>query len=368
MSAIVFYENYEVNFYRFPKNIGENYNCSSKFFFYTIPGDEAIDYKGFKSERFTGKIDGSFLHSLEDSKIVLMLMSFRLVDLLFAKEFLRIFPNTTVLHIQHGIYSDKLERDWSIGMLKRLLYRLGNYLKVITTQSDSFGIKVLYIYSLISVYGSERVLLKNSRILKYLTLPNMLLINSEEDYGFYLEKYYSHFVDHKVVPELDSRLYNANTEILRNAVLIIVQSMVEDGRYSRKQYIKEFQRIVGSIPIELAVIVKLHPRSDITLYQISARDIRLSNDFIITEYVISGYSSMMRTVKNRSSSMIFAWKYENHHNPISFEKFAHRYGRESELKDFFRICSNEELSYDHGENFELSYHKLLDEMLEKSND
>lgn len=361
MSTLIFYENQEVNFTRFPYIIGNELEVERKMFFYSVPAKSVIDYGKFESFKFLGRIDARLVSSLSKENLVLVLMSYRLVDLIFARLVHELNPKVRIIHLQHGIYSDRLKRTWSMGSFVVWGRRAYAYIKtIINFEALTFEKKVILLKSLYFVYAAERVNLKDSKILNELVLPNLLLINRESDYKYYLEKYYNHLVPYRIVPELDSGIYSKSVRV-DDSVLFIAQSLVEDGRYSRHDYIKELETIMANVPGHFNVYIKLHPRSDLSLYSDLGDRVSLGHEFRVTKYVICGYSSLMRTIKSSSNSRVFCWKYSNHHNPEFFENFSDSKGGADELQEFFSLGFQGEMEYEVHSDVVSGYHKVLQE-------
>ena len=77
----------------------------------------------------------------------------------------------------------------------------------------------------------------------------------------------------------------------------------------------------------------------------------------MTDFVIGGYSSLLQ-IFNFVGCNIFLWKYENHHNPELFEKFAKMFGRENQLKKYFKLKKSD-LNLDFSRNIKKEYNTII---------
>lgn len=332
--AIIFFENQKQNWSRFPKLISKNIFFEDKYFVYNIGNDK------IESSFFTGvfKFNGNckeiipILNRYE--KIIVVLMSYRLIDIIFYNFLLNNHCNVKGISIQHGIYSDILVRTNMIQFLSVTWKRIISYLMSILFYPYITNFqKISIILHSKKVYYDSKLKLKNSSINKHMRLPENVFIIDKNWEKYFLKNYYSKKPNFFIIPSIDDELKN-NPEILpKSSVVIIIQSMVEDGRYSREIYINEINLILNSIDCNKRIYLKLHPRSDMSLYQNLNKKVIFKKNFIVGEHVISSYSSLMKTYYE-FGSLVFKWNFIDHHVPKVFSDYCHSEGREDELKSF----------------------------------
>ena len=119
--------------------------------------------------------------------------------------------------------------------------------------------------------------------------------------------------------------YSLVHEVLKNdledAICYICQTLVEDGRYLRKDYIE----FIGQLKTNLKgrkVYLKLHPRSDLDLYKKFEDD-----DFVLTRefkncYTFLGHYSSLLEVSHQLGRNVILWDLENHPIPKNYYKYS----------------------------------------------
>lgn len=248
----------------------------------------------------------------------------RIPDMLMLSIFnKRKFPTFIV---QHGLFSDKLER---ISLLQLFLSKLPKFIKYIKYTISLCRInKIPIIPTLLELYKFllvENLNIPDTECLKDRNLrarKAFIFDKSWDDY--YLKKYgygeadliYIGNPDFLILKEKDL----SNKE---DAVCYICQSLVEDGRYLLEDY-EEFLKILKNyVASEKKLYIKLHPRSRREYYNIieSEKNIIFTSDFPICEYYIAHYTGMLATAKQCSDNVLI-WKLKDHHMPQYFYQFA----------------------------------------------
>lgn len=338
--AYLFFENQIGNYRRFPSYISK-YLYGDKYFIFNIgeKKDTGIKNKRFNNIiRFNGKHQNLSDEFGQYDELTIILMSFRPIDLLFLKTLKNIFPNKKVrgISIQHGVYSDKLERKSIFIFLKSTYQRVISYLITFYRTDFINGLsKIFFLKEIISVYYSQKKKFSESIILnKYLSLPEKVLIFDESWEKYFNENFYG------TKPPVYEKILPRDFELIKSAVyknssvLIVSQSLTEDGRYSEQEFKREINIILECIPDDYKIYIKRHPRNDKSLFEKLIKKVSVTDDFIISDYVISGYSSLMQPYFYIGCN-VFRWKFNNHYNPSIFDKLSDKNGREEELKQFF---------------------------------
>lgn len=120
--------------------------------------------------------------------------------------------------------------------------------------------------------------------------------------------------------------YNLVKECLANpvqdAICYICQSLVEDGRYLKK----DFLAFLNGMKKNLAgrkVYLKLHPRSDLEMYKgLEDENFVLTTAFENCDTFLGHYSSLLE-ISNQLDRNVILWKMEGHEIPSSYEKYGH---------------------------------------------
>lgn len=337
-TAIILFENQKSNWNRYPKLIAQNSKNVDTIYVYNHK-DTRDDPTPFTFHfRYTGDMKPLMEKLKFYNKLILVQFSFRPIDLFFLTNIKKLVPSCKTINIQHGIYSDKLERSsltsFFINTNKRLLSYITTF--IFSKCNFSFSERINLIYESFLVFVLNKKRFKSSGLKNILILPDRCLIFGNKWIEFYRENYYDqNFSNFNIIPPKDYELLSGEKIIDLNAVVLIAQSLVEDGRYPRKDLIKELELILTCIPIKKKIYIKRHPRSEDSIYESLSRDVILTNKLVISNHIISCYSSLMHLYSEMINSNVFCWKLKNHHNPDIFNDFSTIYGREKELRKFF---------------------------------
>ena len=337
--ALIFFENNKSSWSRFPKMIFEKIDGYNSTFIYNHE-DSTSDIDFFSSS-FCYKGDlKSITENLKSyEEIIVILFAFRPIDLFFLTHLKQKVPNCKSVMLQHGVYSDKLQRDSIFSFLSNTYGRVYSYLLTfLFSKSFSFKNKIFLINEIFFVYVLNNRKFNDSKLKKLLTLPENCLIYDEKWIKYFNENYYYDLhPKYDIIPPKDIDLLSSNKIIDIDSVVIVAQSLVEDGRYDRKNLIQEFKLLISVIPSKFKIYIKRHPRGDDSMYSNFSREVILTNKLVIAKHVISGYSSLMQLYSDYIESNVFSWKFKNHYNPSFFNSYSIKNGREKELSEFFKI-------------------------------
>lgn len=361
--AIIFFENQFGSWNRYPYFLSKNLENYDVYFVYSV-GEKNEEPSLFrKTYRYIGDISTISKDLKNYSIIAVITMSFRPIDLIFTTHLSQKNSNLVLINVQHGIYSDKLERTSLLSFFLNTFSRIWSYITTLFKARLFSRIKNLKVLTeFFSVYVLNKKKLAKSNVVRYFKQADYALVFNLEWEQFFKENFLSESSSTKFfhVPPRDLELLN-NSKIDHNSVLFIAQSLVEDGRYSEKTYKEELNKILKEVPLHFNIIVKRHPRSNDSLYKNLCREVVLSNELIITDFVIGGYSSLLQTLQCVGSN-VFLWKYKKHHNPKNFETFSTLFGREDELKEFFSLekpALNQRNNYNPSKKYAEKIEKIL---------
>lgn len=338
--AVVYFENQKMSIDRFPKFISNSIDFADNYFVYNI-GNDIISSDNFvKTFKYSGTIRNIYEQLLDYDKIVVITMSYRPVDLIFITHLKSVFKDLKTISVQHGIYSDKLERSSLFSFFLNTYKRLLSYLLVIL-KVDIFTIyqKFKILKEIFYVYVLNKYVFKLSSLSKILFLPENVLILGKEWEEYYKHNFYNKYSPgFFIVPSIDDNLLN-DAKYHNESVVIIAQSLIEDGRYSESKLLSEYELILKKIPKHLKIFIKRHPRSNDVFFDKLSRSVIITDKLIVADYIISGYSSLMKTYKDLGCR-VFSWKFIDHHNPLVFNNYSDLHGREDELISFFNLKLN----------------------------
>lgn len=94
--------------------------------------------------------------------------------------------------------------------------------------------------------------------------------------------------------------------------------------------------IFKCIPKDFTITIKRHPRGINSIYENLSRNVIFSDQLVVSDYIISGYSSLMFLYK-KLNCRVFSWKFNKHENDSYFNNFADKNGRSKELINFFNL-------------------------------
>jgi len=315
---------------------GNNYD----YFFIYNHNDSTTDIDFFSNSfYYKGELNPIKDNLKFYNEIIVVLFAFRPIDLFFLNHLKQEIPECKSVMIQHGVYSDILQREKIITFLKNTYGRVLSYLSTfLFSKSLSIKSKISLFIEILLVFVLNERKYSDSKIKNILILPDNCLVYEEKWKNYINEHFYDDSPPrYDLIPPKDLELLNSDKIIDIDSVVIIAQSLVEDGRYSREKLIQELELIISKIPHEFKIYIKRHPRGDDSIYENLSREMFLTDKLVIAKYIISGYSSLMQLYFEQIKSNVFCWKFKNHHNPSYFNSFSISYGRDDELINFFKI-------------------------------
>mgnify|MGYP000636145329 CR=1 FL=1 len=128
-----------------------------------------------------------------------------------------------------------------------------------------------------------------------------------------------------------------NNSDQEDAVCYICQTLVEDGRYMRKDYLKFLFLLKKNLP-DKKVYLKLHPRSDMRMYQdLESQNFILTRDFKNCKTYLGHYSSLLE-ISYQLGRKVILWDLEGHPIPDNYLKYADFVANDfNELNSFIEI-------------------------------
>lgn len=201
----------------------------------------------------------------------IILFAHRFFDYMFTIEAHR--RRIPVFNFQHGLYMDStvissLTKDSAIQLVKKKRDQIKLYSKCIFYMCQKNVFKTAGMFKDLLKYHSLYTVV-NKRF-KNLCNADISFIYGKYWEQFYLEHYNENQTDFRIVgyPELEGKLRDVK-EIVQNGlptICYLAQTSVEDGLISAED-LKAFLEVINKRVGTVNVILKLHPRSDISLYR-----------------------------------------------------------------------------------------------------
>ena len=269
---------------------------------------------------------------------------------------------------QHGLYIPFMKKDLKVYISKIIkTFRYFQYALVIARATKFSRLTILKEYI--------NIFLKGKKITNT-TLPiEKINVDTVFVYGEYWKQYHTEefgykYKDQVIVgyPDL-TQLENIKKKPKEEAVCYICQTLVEDSRMDREQ-MENFINVLSMSIGDKKLYIKLHPRSDMTLYeplQNRKNILFTKTDFPHCSKYIGHYSSML-ALSMYLTNEVFLWKFENHNEyPFYLVENAKILSSSPEkVKEFIKSISNSK-KLNKIENFFLfrknSYHYITSKLL-----
>ena len=329
-----FYDINEILIDRYPAQISnvlkENWGLNSFVFIYSEKYQNSIPKKvptGSKiyylPDLSKNKIEALFVKYPPNSLIT---VGQRIPDIwlvaLFNKKRLPTFT------LQHGLWSDHLERMPIIQLVFSKSLKFFSYARFALNLCKILNLPYLKtLREMYKFFYIEGISIQSTQYLRsrYLRAKTAFVFDESWD------KYYTD----KFGYSKDDLVYIGNPDFLmlkdkdidkkEDAVCYLCQTLVEDGRYSLKEYEVFLQKLIDAVTLnsKKKLYLKFHPRSRTENYQIFDLydNIEITHDFPICNYYIGHYTSLL-AVSYIITENIMIWKLNDHHMPQYFNQFA----------------------------------------------
>lgn len=114
---------------------------------------------------------------------------------------------------------------------------------------------------------------------------------------------------------------NFNISDQEDAICYICQTLVEDGRYLRKDYLNFLLGLKNNLP-DKKIYLKLHPRSDMRMYQeLESKNFILTREFKNCKTYLGHYSSLLE-ISYQLGRKVILWNLDRHSIPENYLKYA----------------------------------------------
>ena len=250
-----------------------------------------LDYKLIKIEDISYKFLEEHLNRNKVSKIFVFAQ--RIPDSFIVAVSKKL--NIKTFMFQHGLYVPFMKREPSL--IIQNIHKTYRYLVYSLRTAELIRLsklKLIQNYISIFIFGTSR---------KKIKLPTTQLnVDKVFVYGDYWKKYhneqFNYEYDHQIVvgtPDFQDIPNLLQNKKIENSICYIAQTLVEDGRLNRKimiNFMESFSKIVKDLNIKL--YIKLHPRSDMSLYNMLPKEtVYIKEGIPNTESYIGHYSSLI---------------------------------------------------------------------------
>lgn len=221
--------------------------------------------------------------------------------------------------IQHGMYIPFLKRE-SFYLFKKILKTLKYFMysQVIAKALNQSGIQVFQDFYMTFVKGK---IYKEA-----ISYTDKINVDFVLVYGEYWKKYHHDIFGYSFEQQTVIGYHELNKvdaikskEFEKTAVCYIAQTLVEDGRFDR-ELMELFVKNLEEIAKYKKVYIKLHPRSDKTLY-INKNLTLLESDIPNVGVYLGHYSSLIALVGHLQGRTIL-YEFDNHEIPYYFKEFT----------------------------------------------
>lgn len=273
---------------------------------------------------------------------VFITIGLRIPDIFLLGYFNRISVKTYM--VQHGIFTNHLQRISIFRLIIAKASKFFQYLRYSYEISKIANVKFIRLLKeLFQFYFQgkkdfpELETIKNSNL-----ISEVAFIFDKSWENYYQPKYGYGKSSFKYIGNPDYQLItNFDTTPIEDSVCYICQSLVEDGRYLKENYIEFLNSLKETFRGE-KLYLKLHPRSKLELYEeFESENFILTNEFINCHTYIGHYSSLIELSYQLGRNVIL-WKLKDHDIPENFKQYASIISNDwEEILSFLRKAKKE---------------------------
>jgi len=269
--------------------------------------------------------------------------------------------NIQTFKFQHGLYIPFMKRDISMFLSK--VVKTLRYIQyaLVVAQATKYN-KFEMIKEYINIFLKGKKITDTKFPLEKINAKTVFVYG--EYWKEYHQKEYGYSLEQQLIvgyPDL-VQLDNIKKKPQEDAVCYICQTLVEDGRLPREQMVDFIELLAKSIG-DTKLYMKLHPRSDMTLYKAleNKKNVIFSKtDFPhVTKYI--GHYSSMLAIAMYITDEVFLWEFEGH-NEYPFYLVDNAKESSSDDERFKVFLENEHIESKQSNNINY-YFKLFNKEL-----
>jgi hypothetical protein len=228
--------------------------------------------------------------------------------------------------VQHGLWSDRIERIQLVPLLLSKFSKLINYIqhtRSICKLNNLSYAKMLYELYRFSLKEDINIP-ETSQLNRDMLRAKKAFVFDESWNDYYIKRYGYNAKNLIYIGNPDFLLLkNKDLGEKEDAVCYLCQSLVEDGRFINSEYQFFLNLLKDKIASTKKLYIKFHPRSRIDLYNVlkNNANVVFTNDLPICKYYIGHYTGLLATVAQISNDILI-WKLPKHHTPDYFLQFG----------------------------------------------
>lgn len=216
--------------------------------------------------------------------------------------------NVPTFMVQHGLFVEHLQRialhRIVVSKFKKVLKYLLYSKRIAKELQQSYPIVLSELFKYF-IAGSKN-------------LPDLQKLNTEKlisTYAFIFDKTWDEYYIKTYGYSIDQFSYigNPDYELVKGhnaqnqeqSILYICQTLVEDERYLKTDYLNFLQNLKTTFKND-KIYIKLHPRSDRALYKMfhDAPNVEIGDDYRNTDVVLGHYSSLLKIARDAGKYVV----------------------------------------------------------------
>lgn len=306
----------EVLLDRYPAKISKSINTKYGSDNYKFVFLYSEDYRGGKPEQLPKNAQVHFLPGLNKKSIQFMVdkyppscfvtIGLRLPDMLLLAIFNEL--NIPTFMVQHGLFVEHLQRialhRIFVSKFKKVLKYLLYSKRIAKELHQSYPVVLSELFKYFIAGSKNLPDLQKLRTEKLISTYAFLFDKTWDEY--YIKTYGYSIDQFSYIGNPDYELIKGhNTLNQEQSILYICQTLVEDERYLKTDYLNFLQNLKTTFKND-KIYIKLHPRSDRALYKMfdDAPNAEIGDDYRNTDVVLGHYSSLLKIARDAGKYVV----------------------------------------------------------------
>jgi hypothetical protein len=335
MSVVCFFDSSIIGLRRYAFPISQEVlklfpDASFYFVYDTANTDEELKFNNLQLTNskliFAKSASHSFIYNLlkSISPDVLIVFAQRISDSAYVSCAKNLGIHTSMF--QHGMYIPFMKREATIfieNISKTIRYiRYASAVAIASGRS-----RREYIRDYINVFVKGVNVLNTSIDISKVNVDEVYVygeywkIYHQQQFGYSLDC--QHIVGYQDLAQVNT-IKNLPKE---NSICYVAQTLVEDGRMAREEFLKFISTLSKAIPKDKKIYLKLHPRTDLSLFTqlINEHSVELCDNVIPHSTCYIGHYSTLIAVVASIGTCLVLWEFPEHPIPTYFKDFSDFY-------------------------------------------
>ena len=332
---IAFFDMSSVNITRYNKDLLKNLKLNKKLFYALVDDPELCfdlgeyNYELNKTSYWTIK---KFINFFKEKKVSILIVSGQrpadIRALIAANEL-----SITIIYKMHGLYIPFMKRDLNF-LYDKFLKILRTLYYLIDISFHSKSLKMLIGIFSSFVFGRSRKYWANTKLIQ----PTVCIIWSD----YWIQWHKNHW---QMNPQKgwhfsgNPDTVKFKTNYISGSIVYIYQTLVEDGRISKK-IMNDFYNSLENFSKNqnINIHIKWHPRGDSIIREdLLKRGFIVTDDLPVSKIFIGHYSSLLGLAP-LYDALVFIMEFEGHETPESVIGIANHISKNK--SDFFNKLEN----------------------------